>query len=457
MQMPRRIIHHHLRLSTVTLKRQPFGFAARQCRPFTVHSSASSAPLHSVSLLKSSGSIHVSWGGGAGNFNPRWLWYNAPQHVHSDTGQRLLSPLGLAAIPTPQSVRSSDDRLNMHVLWSDGSEFTYSAAWLQENSFSNESLAASHAAAAPKSLSPTSSSGIKATDVPTFAFDAVMSSEIETWRWLRSLNEFGLTLVNGAPLEHGTVLQLASRVSQPMRTIYGESFDVVVTPDPINVAYSSVGLEPHIDLVYYESPPGLQLLHCRRFDEGIVGGSSTFIDGFLVAEELRMRRPDAFATLVRVPATFQKVHYRRAVPAHIVCQRPHITIDRSLVRPSAPVTEGDITGVFWAPPFEGQLRVCDRDIDAYYDAHAAFSSTLVELEREGRLVEYRMKPGDISVFNNRRMLHGRRAFSTPLLGQERNLQGAYINVDEFKSRLLTLCSKFGGCDDVRRVFNQQAV
>ena len=47
-------------------------------------------------------------------------------------------------------------------------------------------------------------------------------------------------------------------------TLLSQMFDVVSTPNPINIAYSSVGLSYHIDLAYYESPPGLQLLHCLR-------------------------------------------------------------------------------------------------------------------------------------------------------------------------------------------------
>lgn len=58
------------------------------------------------------------------------------------------------------------------------------------------------------------------------------------------------------------------------------------------------------DLVYYESPPGLQLLHCMKFDEGcaifcvmfeylfsvyisIQGGDSTFADAIQAAELLK--------------------------------------------------------------------------------------------------------------------------------------------------------------------------
>ena len=48
-----------------------------------------------------------------------------------------------------------------------------------------------------------------------------------------------------------------------------QAFDVISTPKPINVAYSTVGLDFHMDLMYYESPPGLQFLHCLRYEENM--------------------------------------------------------------------------------------------------------------------------------------------------------------------------------------------
>ena len=35
--------------------------------------------------------------------------------------------------------------------------------------------------------------------------------------------------------------------------------------DPINISNTDVELEAHMDLEYYQSPPGLQLLHCVRY------------------------------------------------------------------------------------------------------------------------------------------------------------------------------------------------
>ena len=55
-------------------------------------------------------------------------------------------------------------------------------------------------------------------------------------------------------------------------------------PEAINIAYTNVGLAPHVDLMYLESPPGLQFLHCVRFDEDVKGGESTLVDVFHVAE-----------------------------------------------------------------------------------------------------------------------------------------------------------------------------
>jgi len=41
-------------------------------------------------------------------------------------------------------------------------------------------------------------------------------------------------------------------------------FDVVISEDPINIVYAGGSLPLHMDLLMYESPPGIQLLHCLK-------------------------------------------------------------------------------------------------------------------------------------------------------------------------------------------------
>jgi alpha-ketoglutarate-dependent taurine dioxygenase len=457
-------------------------------------------------------------------FHRPWLWHNSAINRHADSGQLILAADEVATGPalTSACVERADaaggalavdvslhstpataaaDGRALTVTWAGGARSSFTERFLAAHDYSDEALLRAHVAATPatlRSVAAPPQGGVPAhaappashvprhppigTDaVPAFTFQEVMGTEEGLYAWLRALNEYGLTLVRGAGVKERTVLELASRIAYPQWTIYGEVWDVAVTPNPINIAYAPVMLDAHVDLVYYESPPGLQLLHCRRFDDGVVGGESTFIDGFYAAELLRQRDPAAFAVLATVPATFQKVHYARARPAHIVASRPIITVDRSaadlvgrLARSSAgaevlaslppaqlaSLRDGEVTGVFWAPPFEGPLRVPADQVEVFYPAYDAFARLLREVEHDGRhLVQYRMQPGDVSVFNNRRMLHGRRHFaaaagSSTVDPPQRVLQGCYVNIDEFKSRFAHLAAVRGQADTVRRVANQ---
>lgn len=207
-----------------------------------------------TAAIGDAGTIRVTWADGTppSTFSARWLWFNAPPHVDAGTGQRSLSSAALLSAPSARQARIREDRLAVSVEWSDGDAFSFDADWLKRHAFSDASLARDQDAAMPPSFAPVQAGGRLGTGaLPTFAFDALMSSEDEVWRWLLALNEFGLTLVNGAPLDGGTVLRVAERISAPMHTIYGSAFDVVVEARPINLAYAPVGLELHCDLVYY--------------------------------------------------------------------------------------------------------------------------------------------------------------------------------------------------------------
>lgn len=53
------------------------------------------------------------------------------------------------------------------------------------------------------------------------------------------------------------------------------------------------------------------MLWFYRNDTCVKGGESTLLDSFPVLEEMRECHPKHFATLTKVPATFQKIHYER--------------------------------------------------------------------------------------------------------------------------------------------------
>ncbi|KAK2182566.1 hypothetical protein NP493_348g03031, partial [Ridgeia piscesae] len=198
---------------------------------------------------------------------------------------------------------------------------------------------------------------------------------------------------------------------------FPQVFDVESCPNPINVAYSDVALGLHTDLAYYESPPGLQLLHCLRhvslpphntlYDSCVIGGESYLVDAWHVAEQMRSQHPREFAALARIPATFQKIHLQRynLVPCF---QFYFLRIIHY---------HGNVIGINWSPPFEGPLSIKEEDIEPYFEAYHLFATLL---ESSDVQLEKQLEEGEMISFNNRRVLHARRQFN--LNGGVRHLQ-----------------------------------
>ncbi|KAJ7388315.1 hypothetical protein OS493_038574 [Desmophyllum pertusum] len=232
--------------------------------------------------------------------------------------------------------------------------------------------------------------------------------------------------------------EVGRRIGPVQETIYGETFNVMSVPNPINIAYSTAGLDYHMDLMYYESAPGLQLLHCLRFDPEVEGGESTFVDSFHVAEEFRKQFPDDFENLVRISGTFQKIHFERDYPVKLVYKRPHIVLN----------PEKEIVAVNWSPPFEGPPLVPEEDVEPYFKAYRIFSKLLRESPIQKSV---RIQPGDLACFNNRRILHGRKSFN--LNGGVRFLKGAYVNIDEFRNTFQVTSELTGSGEPCKRIGN----
>jgi len=123
--------------------------------------------------------------------------------------------------------------------------------------------------------------------------------------------------------------------------------DVISKEKPTNIAHTPAELPFHMDDCYYESPPGLQFLHRIRNDACVEGGESVLLDAFAVVEEMRKRYPWHFSTLARVPATFQRIHYKRDNPVGYRYQRSHISLDKSM----------NVKAIFWTPANEGPLFI----------------------------------------------------------------------------------------------------
>ncbi len=227
----------------------------------------------------------------------------------------------------------------------------------------------------------------------------------------------GIAVLEEGPCSADEVLRVAERIGQPRSSNFGSVYDVVSRPNPNNSAYTADGLELHNDLINWRWPPDFQFLYCLANEAS--GGESLFADGFAVAEALRALDPLAFAVLAETP----------------VAARFH---DEGCdLRFAAPAIEIDADGALVAVRFNNWLRAAlsatPERTRAWYAAYRQFWQLLRD---PAYRIELKLAPGEMVAFDNRRVLHGRRAFD-PQSGR-RHLQGLYMNRDEMESRLRLL-------------------
>ncbi|CAH2355656.1 probable oxidoreductase Aim17p [[Candida] railenensis] len=251
---------------------------------------------------------------------------------------------------------------------------------------------------------------------------------------LNNLNKFGFQFVNDIPKPSETnmneanaeiwpVSKLATKFGYIKKTFYGTLFDVKNEKEEAkNIANTSTFLPLHMDLCYYESPPGLQLLHV--IDNSTLGGENIFADSFKIAELVKVANPEAYKALLEFPITF---HYDNN-NEYYYYTRPLIVED--------PLT-GHIKELNYSPPFQGPFeRACTDDKDSelfskFLEGFELFESLMNDPVNQFQL---KMKEGSCVIFDNRRVLHSRNEFSDEN-GGDRWLMGCYVDGDSYRSKL----------------------
>jgi gamma-butyrobetaine dioxygenase len=342
-------------------------------------------------LERSGGVVHP--------IHPLWLRERCKDAVSMDlkTQQRLQDPsdfdpdLKIVALSQPLAG-------TFRVKFSDGHEASFSA----EDILEEAALAPnSHDCPAPQLWDGS------LTQLPRARWRPE-ASEAERLSWLESFLTLGFVIFEGVPSEPGTVLTVGSMFGFIRETNFGALFDVRSTPEATDLAYTSVSLDPHTDNPYRTPVPGIQLLHCLVNETS--GGLSTLVDGFAVAQALRAQDRAAFTVLTATPVRFKYLDASTELTA------------------SAPPIELDVTGSLRAIHFSPRLDFvplfAPDKLDVYFRARRKFDQRLRAPDFE---IRFLLKSGDLVMFDNCRLLHGRTAFD-PTEGL-RHLQGCYIDID----------------------------
>ena len=364
-----------------------------------------------LKLEKNNTYLKIQWDDGEeSKFNYMWLRDNCPTAHDKDSNHRMFNILNVSKKINPKKYNIKNGKLEIE--WSEGNHTSYyDTEWLRKNCYTIKNK--------KKYVSPyklwdnSLQKDIKSISIE---HNEIISSDDGLVKWLELLHYKGIAIVKNSPTEKESGFEVLNRISHTRETFFKTPFEVVNIPKPNNSAYTAHALRNHMDLPWFENPPGYQFLHCLV--NSAKGGDSSAVDAFAVAEYLKKNNKDVFDTLVKVPLKFRDKDYT---------QQSH----RGFYAPALSLTkDGDYNDVRFSVATMDTLD-CHPDLmEKVYNAHHIFGNLLHDDRFQ---IRFRLEPGDIYSFNNRRVLHGRTEFD-PNSGH-RHLQGYYIDRDEIIGRL----------------------
>ncbi|MBN9669545.1 TauD/TfdA family dioxygenase [Roseibium aggregatum] len=367
--------------------------------------------MTTVFLRGGSRMLHVAWPNGtSADFPFLWLRDNCPSGFHPQTNERQFD---LTGVSPDIAITSADvDGGDIELIWNeDGHVSRYDAGWLFDHR-------PGVGLADPAAIAPILWRGdYPATDLPRGSARSLMTDDDALLDFLTAAKKTGLALVDGMADDKDAGMAIARRIGFLRETNFGTTFEVMSKPNPNNLAYTSHALPLHTDLANQELPPGFQFLHCLANDAE--GGGSTFCDGFAIATDLRDEDPDAFELLSTTPVPF------RFHDADYDIRRHHTVIDLDLF--------GNLQELHFNAHLAGIFDLPADRMEAYYRAYRR----IMEMTRsDDYVISTRLTGGEMVIFDNRRILHGRSAFN-PNTGF-RHLRGCYVDRGEFDSRIRVL-------------------
>lgn len=236
---------------------------------------------------------------------------------------------------------------------------------------------------------------------------------------VNDLLRYGLTRLTNCPADPNFLEDLVPHFGPLQDSSFGQIWDVKVEVDPISTANTTLRLGPHTDLPSRETPPGIQMLHC--LENTCVGGLSQMTDGLAVAAHIAEAEPEMYEALT----TLRWIFFSRGPEVDHRWSGPLIDLGVE----GSPVTFRAFYPVRAFPDMDPQM------VSLAYESMRLFSSLAGSSEYQ---ISYQFEPGDVVIFDNRRILHGRSAYAGAADSRaqdgRRHLRGCYLSHDDLLSK-----------------------
>jgi len=231
----------------------------------------------------------------------------------------------------------------------------------------------------------------------------VPGQEEDVYQFLESLFTWGVAIVKDTPRDIRDYEDFLRTFGSIRETNWGKWFEVVAHVEPesdavkggksmADAAYTNLGIPLHTDGPYNLRALEFQLLHVLK--QSSSGGESSLADGNAAALALKEDDPEAFELLCST-----SVGFRYADKAH------ELFAERRMINLNHDGSIGDIffSGRLDATPFQSL-----EETAKFLCAKRKFIKHLYDPDC---YATFKLAQGDLLIFDNRRVLHGRSEFS----------------------------------------------
>jgi gamma-butyrobetaine dioxygenase len=269
----------------------------------------------------------------------------------------------------------------------------------------------------------------KAEEFVSGDYSGLLEDETSRLALFETLLLNGIVLVRNVPTEIDQIYQAAKWFGITPGNPYSSNTanpvvsDIRVNPAVAVATHQSHFLGPHTDTCWRQTLIGLLFMHCLKSHED--GGCSMLVDGFKVAQRLREESPESFDLLSKLALDF-------SAP---VSDQDDWRVKGRVISLAA---DGVVEGIRYNGNSIGHLDLPDDLIEPTYQALEQFERILYDQSLWWQIL---LKPGDLLIIDNHRVLHGRQAFDPTKA--ERHLQCCSVDRDHFHNRYRALARNLG--------------
>ena len=339
--------------------------------------------------------VSVEWDGGAlAKFDNIWLRDNChcSECYYDATKQRLLNSCSIPDDIAPIKVDSSPTKLK--IVWNhEEHQSEYECRWLVIHSYNPRQIPVTEKVSGEREILAREYWTVKDMEgrLPSVDFKTVMASTDENEEpikdWCLKIWKHGFCFIDNVPVDPQETEKLCEKLMYIRPTHYGGFWDFTSDLSKNDTAYTNIDISSHTDGTYWSDTPGLQL----------------------------------FQLLTRIP-----------VPAHSAGEEK-VCIQPDIPQPIFKLdTNGELIQVRWNQSDRSTMDSWENPLEVvkFYRAIKQWHKIISDPANE---LFYQLRPGQCLIFDNWRCFHSRTEFTG-----KRRMCGAYINRDDFVSRLKLL-------------------